>query len=49
MEQTGHRSLDGVYSYKRTSEEQSEKLSDIINDEVAAAPKKLHFESLNCY
>ena len=31
MEWTGHRSLDGVRSYKRTSEEQQAALSDIIN------------------
>ena len=31
MERTGHRSLEGVRSYKRTSEEQREALSDILN------------------
>ena len=30
MERTGHRSLDGVHSYKRTSTEQQEPLSDIL-------------------
>ena len=31
MERTGHRSIDGVRSYKRTSEDQREALSDILN------------------
>ena len=31
MERTGHRSLEGVRSYKRTSDEQREALSDILN------------------
>ena len=31
MERTGHRSLDGVRSYKRTSMQQKEALSDILN------------------
>ena len=31
MEKTGHRSLEGVRSYKRTSTEQREALSDIMN------------------
>ena len=31
MERTGHRSLDGVRSYKRTSSKQLEALSDILN------------------
>lgn len=31
MERTGHRSLEGVRAYKRTSEEQREVLSDILN------------------
>ena len=31
MERTGHRSLTGVRSYKRTSDEQREALSDIMN------------------
>ena len=31
MERTGHRSLEGVRSYKRTSESQKEALSDILN------------------
>ena len=31
MEVTGHQSLDGVRSYKRTSQEQREELSDIMN------------------
>ena len=31
MERTGHRSLEGVRSYKRTSDVQREALSDILN------------------
>lgn len=31
MERTGHRSTDGVRSYKRTSIEQQQVLSDIVN------------------
>ena len=31
MEVTGHRSLEGVWSYKRTSDTQREALSDILN------------------
>ena len=31
MERTGHRSLDGVRSYKRTNDTQREALSDILN------------------
>ena len=34
MEKTGHRSLEGVCSYKRTSTEQREALSDIMNRKV---------------
>ena len=35
MERTGHRSLEGVRSYKRTSDLQHEALSDILNCKVA--------------
>ena len=35
MERTGHRSLEGVRSYKRTSDQQREALSDIMNCKVA--------------
>ena len=31
MERTGHRSLEGVRSYKRTSSEQMERVSDVLN------------------
>ena len=31
MERTGHRSLEGIRSYKRTSEDQREALSDVLN------------------
>ena len=31
MEKTGHRSLEGVRSYKRTNMEQQENLSDILS------------------
>ena len=30
MERTGHRSIDGVRSYKRTSENQQQEISDIL-------------------
>lgn len=35
MERTGHKSLEGVRSYKHTSHEQHEALSDIMNRKVA--------------
>ena len=35
MERTGHRSIEGVRSYKQTSDAQCEPLSDILN-----APKR---------
>ena len=38
MERTGHRSIDGVRNYKRTSAEQREPLSDILNNK-AKVPK----------
>ena len=38
MERTGHRSLEGVRSYKRTSDTQREALSDIINLQKTATP-----------
>ena len=34
MERTGHRSIDGIRSYKRTSTQQQEALSDILNNRV---------------
>ena len=37
MEVTGHRSLEGIRSYKRTSTRQQEVLSDIIN---SASPEE---------
>ena len=41
MERTGHRSLEGVRSYKRTSNEQRETLSDILNNKVPRIDKHL--------
>ena len=38
MERTGHRSIEGVRSYKRTSEEQVEELSDVLN--MGPPPRK---------
>ena len=35
MEQTGHQSLEGVRSYKRTSTDQQESMSDILNGTIA--------------
>ena len=40
MERTGHRSLDGVRSYKRTSDEQRVALSDIVNLTVLDTKKQ---------
>ena len=34
MERTGHRSIEGAQSYKRTSDEQREALSDLLNRQV---------------
>ena len=34
IEMTGHRSLEGVRSYKRTSDQQRETLSDIFNNKI---------------
>ena len=44
MERTGHRSLDGVRSYKCTSEHQQVALSDIINLSVLE-PKRLNLDN----
>ena len=33
MERTGHRSFDGIHSYKQTSDDQRQVLSDILNGE----------------
>ena len=41
LERTGHRSLEGVMSYKRTSKEQRETLSDILNNKVPRIDKHL--------
>ena len=38
MERTGYRSIEGVRSYKRTSEEQVEELSDVLN--MGMPPRK---------
>ena len=32
MERTGHRSTDGIRSYKRTSEDQQQQISEILNN-----------------
>lgn len=36
MEQTGHQSLEGVRSYKRTSTDQQESMSNILNGTITA-------------
>ena len=43
MTRTGHRSIEGVRTYKRVSEEQTQGLSHILNDATNGAPatKKL--------
>ena len=43
MERTGHRSTDGVRSYKRTSIEQQQVLSDIVNLSVKRQKKEVSF------
>ena len=37
MERTGHRSVEGVRSYKRTSDQQRQALSDILNQPCSSA------------
>ena len=37
MERTGHRTVEGVRSYKRTSEQQQQALSDILNQPCSSA------------
>ena len=38
MERTGHQSIEGVRSYKRTSDQQREALSNLLNHECPAGP-----------
>ena len=38
MEHTGHQSTEGVHSYRRTSDQQREALSDLLNHECPAGP-----------
>ena len=45
MERTGHRSLEGVRTYKRTSEEQQVSLSDVLNR--AKKPRTPALQSLS--
>ena len=40
MERTGHRSLDGIRSYKRTSSEQVMVLSDVLNNTTTVNKRK---------
>ena len=40
MKRTGHRSLEGVRIYKRTSETQNEEASSILNADQASLAKK---------
>ena len=40
MERTGHRSIDGVRTYKRTCSEQHAKLSDVLHGSSSSATKK---------
>ena len=55
MERTGHRSLKGVRSYKRTSDSQRENISDILNgsektklDSVALSTSQTVTSTLQC-
>ena len=41
MERTGHHSVDGVRSYKRTSQQQVKVLSDVLNLSAAKTPKRV--------
>ena len=42
MERTGHKSLDGVRSYKRTSEDQQAAVSSTLQKSLPAASSKNH-------
>ena len=42
MERTGHQSLEGVRSYKRTLKEQQEELSDILNGTEETSSVRVH-------
>ena len=48
MERTGHRSIDGVRSYKRTSDEQRIVLSDIINNSSSVPAAKRQHAEITC-
>ena len=48
MERTGHRSLEGVRSYKRTSNTQRENLSSILNQEKPHNHSTTPHESSSC-
>ena len=45
MERTGHHSVDGVRSYKRTSQQQVEVLSDVLNLSAAKTPKRVKVDT----
>ena len=46
MKRTGHRSIDGVRTYKRVSQQQEENLSSILNcEEVEPESKKIKLSS----
>ena len=50
MERTGHRSIDGVRAYKRSSEEQHRSISNVLNAATNGStpvetPKKLKLDS----
>lgn len=42
MEQTGHRSTDGVRAYKRSCPEQAKQLSKVLNREVSPTKEPKH-------
>ena len=46
MERTGHRSLEGVRSYKHTSEGQKEAVSDILHSRPAEQPPHAQSQAL---
>ena len=46
MERTGHRSFEAVRSYKRTSREQLEKVSDIMNNGTVTTKRSRYSSAL---
>ncbi len=49
MEPTGHRSFDGIRSYKRTSSEQVMVLSDVLNNTTTVNKRKKSSDESDCH